>query len=67
MAFGMPEANLSSRAHFAQMPKTIANLTWWYLVCQKYCRIYSAKKTSPVGEEICRARIKTDQGAVHHG
>jgi hypothetical protein len=66
MAFGMPEANLSSRRYLPQMPKTIANLTWWYLVCQKYYRIYSAKKTSPE-EEICRARIKTDQGAVHHG
>jgi hypothetical protein len=27
----------------------------------------SAKKTSPADEEICRACIKTDQGAVHHG
>jgi hypothetical protein len=67
MAFGMPEANLSSRRRFPQMPKTIANLTLWYLVCQKYCRIYSAKKTSPAQEEICRARTEIDQGAVHHG
>jgi hypothetical protein len=49
MAFGMPEANLSSRPVMPQMPKTIENLTWWYLVCQKYSRIYSAKKTSPAG------------------